>query len=62
MLTYQQGAWQQAVRPFYTHCNQWENEVIPIEPYKGHPGHVLIRYTEFGNDSFPVRTKSVPLR
>jgi hypothetical protein len=62
VLTYQQGAWREAVSPFSTHCNQWEADVIPIARDSAHAGHVLIRYTDMANDDFEVKTKSVPLR
>jgi hypothetical protein len=61
VLAYRQGAWRNAVAPFSTHCNQWEAEVIPIVPDSAHAGHVLIRYSEFANDSIATKTKSVPL-
>jgi len=62
VLTYQQGAWREAVPPFATHCNQWEDDVIPVEPDSAHPGYVRVHYSEFANDSISVKTKSVPLR
>lgn len=62
VLTYQQGAWREAVPPFSTHCNQWEEDVIPIARDSTHAGHVLIRYTDMASDDFAVKTKSVPLR
>jgi len=62
VLTYQRGAWHEAVPPFSTHCNQWEAEVIPIARDSAHAGHVLIRYTDMASDDFAVKTKSVPLR
>lgn len=62
VLTYRQGAWREAVQPFSTHCDQWENEVVPIMPDSARPGYVIIHYSEFANDSISVKTKSVPLR
>lgn len=62
VLTYQQGTWREAVPPFSTHCNQWEDNVIPIAPDSAHPGHVIIHYSEFVNDSILFKAKSVPLR
>lgn len=62
VLTYQQGAWRDAVPAFSTHCNQWEADVLPIVPDSAHAGHVLIHYSEFANDSISTKTKSVPLK
>ena len=62
VLTYQQGAWRDAVPAFSTHCNQWEADVVPIVPDSAHAGHVLIHYSEFANDSISTKTKSVPLK
>ncbi len=62
VLTYQAGGWGEAVPAFSTHCNQWEDGVVPIAPDSAHPGHVIIRYSEFSNDSILVKAKSVPLR
>jgi hypothetical protein len=62
VLTYQQGAWRYAVPPFSTHCNQWENDVIPILRDSTRAGYVLIHYSEFANDSISTKTKSVPLK
>ena len=61
VLSYQQGAWRNAVAPFSTHCNQWEADVIPIVRDSAHAGHVLIHYSEFANDSITTETKSLPL-
>jgi hypothetical protein len=61
VITYQRGAWREAVQPFSTHCDQWEDDLPPIMPDSAHPGHVLIRYSEFANDSISVKNKSVPL-
>ena len=62
VLTYQQGAWHQAVPPFSTHCNQWEADVIPIARDSAHAGHVLVRYTDMASEDFEIKTKSVPLQ
>ena len=61
VLTYRPGGWQYGVRPFSTHCNQWEDDVIPIQPDSAHAGHVLIHYSEFAHDSITTETKSVLL-
>jgi hypothetical protein len=62
VLTYQRGAWREAVPPFSTHCNQWEADVIPIARDSARAGHVLICYTDIASDDFAVKTKSVPLK
>lgn len=62
VLSYAQGAWREGVPAFSTHCNQWEDEVVPIAPDSAHPGRVIIHYSEFVNDSILVKAKSVPLR
>ncbi len=62
VLTYQPGGWGEAVPAFSTHCNQWEDRVVPIAPDSAHPGHVIVRYSEFSNDSILVKAKSVPLK
>jgi len=62
VLTYQPGGWHEAVKPFATHCNQWEDDVVPIAPDSARPGHVIIHYSEFIHDSILVKTKSVPLQ
>ena len=62
VLTYRPGGWQLGVRPFSTHCNQWEADVIPIARDSAHAGQVLIRYTDMASDDFAVKTKSVPLQ
>jgi hypothetical protein len=61
VLTYQRGAWRPAVPPFSTHCNQWEDGVIPIARDSAHVGHVLIRYTDMATEDFTTKTKSVSL-
>ena len=62
VYTYRAGKWEQLVKPFSTHCNQWEADVKPIEKDPTHPGHVLVRYTDFNDTTFAVLTKSVPVR
>lgn len=61
VLTYRPGGWKYGVEPFSTHCDQWENDVIPIARDSAHAGHVLIRYTDMASDDFAVKTKSVLL-
>ena len=61
VYTYRAGRWRPLVKPFETHCNQWEAEVKPIEKDPAHPGFVLIRYTDMADTTFAVKTKSVPV-
>jgi hypothetical protein len=62
VFTYRAGKWERLVKPFSTHCNQWEADVKPIEKDPAHSGHVLIRYTDFADTTFAVQTKSVPVQ
>jgi hypothetical protein len=61
VYTCRAGRWRPLVKPFATHCNQWEAEVKPIEKDPGRKGYVLIRYTDFNDTTFAVVTKSVPV-
>jgi hypothetical protein len=62
VLTYRAGGWQLGVKPFSTHCDQWETDSIPIARDSTHAGHVLIHYTDMAAGDFALKTKSVPLR
>ena len=62
VYTYRAGQWRPLVKPFATHCNQWEAEVKPIEKDPGRKGFVLVRYTDMGDSTFATKTKSVPVR
>jgi hypothetical protein len=62
VLTYRAGGWQLGVKPFSTHCDQWEQDSIPIARDSARAGHVLIHYTDMAAGDFKVKTKSVPLR
>ena len=62
VFTYRAGKWEQLVKSFPTHCNQWEAEMKPIEKDPAKPGHVLIRYSESQDTAIVVQTKSVPVR
>ena len=55
------GQWRPLVQPFSTYCNQWEDDVVPIEKDPSRKGYVLIRYTDSADTTFTVRTKSVPV-
>lgn len=62
VYTYRAGQWRPLVKPFATHCNQWEDEVKPIEKDPGKKGFVVIRYTDMDDTTFAVHTKSVPVQ
>jgi serine/threonine protein kinase len=55
--TFKNGAWVNAVEPFPTHCNQWDNGIEPIEIDLRKSGNVIIRYSELNSD-FDIVTKS----
>ncbi|UUC45099.1 hypothetical protein [Flavobacterium cerinum] len=59
--TLKNGKWIYAVKPFPTHCNQWENDVIPIEIDKKRKGNVIIRYSLLTDDDIIVKTASVKI-
>ena len=61
VLTYRAGGWQLGVKPFTTHCDQWEKDTIPIARDSAHAGRVLIHYTDMAAGDFAVKIKSVPL-
>jgi hypothetical protein len=61
VYTYRAGQWRPLVKPFSTYCDQWENDVIPIEKDPAKKGYVLIRYTDSADTTFTVQTKSVPV-
>ncbi|WP_046243679.1 hypothetical protein [Hymenobacter terrenus] len=62
VFTYRAGKWEQLVKPFPTHCNQWESNVKPIEKDSSKKGNVLIRYSELADSEIVVKTKSLPVR
>ncbi|MVN76070.1 hypothetical protein GO988_07010 [Hymenobacter sp. HMF4947] len=62
VLTYRPSGGQLGVKPFSTHCDQWEHDSIPIARDSAHAGHVLIHYTDMAAGDFAVKTKSVPLQ
>jgi hypothetical protein len=55
--TFKNGAWVNAVEPFPTHCNQWDNEIIPIEIDLNRNGNVIIRYSDLNSEA-EIVTKS----
>lgn len=60
--TLKNAQWVYAVQPFRTHCNQWDQEIKPIEKDLNKDGHVIIRYSEFTEEEGIItKTKSVPI-
>lgn len=62
VLTYRVGGWQLGVKPFTTHCDQWEKDTVAIARDSAHAGHVLIHYTDMAAGDFAVKVQSVLLR
>lgn len=61
--TYLNGNWEFAVEPFMTYCNQWDDNVKPIEIDKNKVGYVIIRYTGLTEEpDFDVKLKSVKIK
>lgn len=59
VFTYKDGKWRTLVPTISTHCNQWEEGVIPAEKDPNKPGYVLIHYSEMTDDDLVTKTKSV---
>lgn len=57
--TLKDGKWIYAVKPFSTHCTQWENDVIPIEIDKNKKGNVIIRYSQISDTDIIIKTASL---
>jgi hypothetical protein len=57
--TLKSGTWQYLVAPFPTHCNQWEDNVKPIEKIPGKKGYVKINYSVFQNNDIVLKSKIV---
>ncbi|WP_210521290.1 hypothetical protein [Hymenobacter terricola] len=62
VFTYRAGQWAPLVPHFPTHCDQWENDVKPIEKDPTKKGYVLVRYSVLADSSIVVKTKSVAVR
>jgi serine/threonine protein kinase len=60
--TFRNGVWVSAVEPFPTHCNQWDNGIIPIEIDPRKSGNVIIRYSDLNSDGDIVtKSKSIDI-
>ena len=52
------GEWVNAVKPFPTHCNQWDADVKPIEIDPKHKGFVIISFSTNNGTDILTETKS----
>jgi hypothetical protein len=62
VYTFLKGKWEFAVKPFPTHCSQWEDGVNPIEKDPNKNGNVIIRYMKMGDIDFKVKTMSMKIK
>jgi len=60
--TLKNSQWIYAVEPIITHCDQWDEGVIPIEIDLNKNGFVLIRFSESTDDGLVTKAKSVPIK
>jgi hypothetical protein len=61
--TYIDEKWIYAVDPFMTYCNQWDDNIKPIEIDKNREGFVIIKYTELTLEpDFAVKSKSIKIK
>jgi len=61
VYTLRNNKWKFVVKPFSTHCNQWEQGVDAIERDKLKPGYLIIRYSYHTGTDIVTLTKSVPV-
>ena len=54
------GEWAQAIKPFPTHCNQWEKGIKPVEIDPKHKGFVIINFST--NDGTDILTESTSVK
>jgi hypothetical protein len=59
--TYKNGNWIDAVEPFSTHCNQWDEGIKPIEIDLNKEGNVIIRYSELTDEDIVTKSKSIKI-
>jgi len=59
--TFKNGTWINAVEPFSTHCNQWEEGINPIEKDFNNEGNVIIRYSEHTGEDVVIKSKSIKI-
>ena len=53
--------WIKPVEPFSTHCDQWTENINPIEIDRNHKGNVIIRYSEHTGEDIITKSKSVKI-
>ena len=53
--------WIKLVEPFSTHCNQWNENINPIEIDRNHKGNVIIRYSEHTGEDIITKSKSIQM-
>lgn len=56
------GKWELAVPPIHTHCNQWEEGIVPIEIDTSKEGHVITRHSELNDEEFSIVTESIAIK
>lgn len=59
--TIKNGGWINAVEPFPTHCNQWDEGIKPIEIDFNKEGNVIIRYSEHTGEDIVTKFKSLKI-
>lgn len=59
--TLKNGLWINAVEPFPTHCNQWDEGIKPIEIDFNKKGNVIIRYSEHTGEDIVTNSKSIKI-
>ena len=62
VFTLRNEKWINAVEPFLTHCNQWDEGIKPIEIDRNKEGNVIIRYSEHADADIVTKTKSVIIK
>ncbi len=55
------GDWHYLVEPFATHCNQWEDNIKPLEKISGKPGYLKENYSVFENNDIAQKSKVVKI-
>lgn len=54
--------WVYLTEPFATHCNQWENNVKPLEKIAGKPGYLKENYSTFEKNEIVLKSKIVKVK
>lgn len=62
VFTFRANNWKYAVKPFTTHCNQWdEKDFDPIKKDDSKKGYVIIQYADFSDEGPVTLHKSIPV-